>query len=135
MLTRALAIGLALLPESPRYHVKRGNLEEATSCLARLRGQPKDSEFIQQELSEIVAHYEFELRAIGEDTGYIRSWLNCFSGSITDPSSNLRRTVVGTTAQMMQQFTGINFIFYYGTVFFQSLGKNSPGARRTRLWC
>jgi MFS transporter, SP family, sugar:H+ symporter len=91
--------------------------------MSRLRGQPENSEYIQQELAEIVANHEYELKAIGVNTGYVQSWLNCFKGSITDPASNLRRTFIGVSAQMMQQFTGINFIFYFGTVFFQSLGK------------
>jgi len=48
--------------------------------------------------------------------------LNCFKGGLWNPSSNLRRTILGTSLQMMQQWTGINFIFYYSTVFLQSLG-------------
>lgn len=65
------------------------------------------------------------MEAIGRETSYIQSWLNCFKGSIRDPGSNLRRTILGTSAQMMQQWTGINFIFYFGTVFFQSLSKSA----------
>lgn len=122
VLTLNPAVGLALLPESPRYWVKRGNLDRAAHCLSRLRGQPEKSDFIEQELAEIVANHEYELKAVGLNTSYIRSWLNCFSGSIRDPASNLRRTLIGVSAQMFQQFTGINFIFYFGTVFFQSLG-------------
>ena len=113
--------GLAFLPDSPRYFVKRGQLDKAVHSLARLRGQPKDSEYIQQELAEIVANHQYELRAIGQG-GYFRSWANCFSGSVFNPSSNLRRTILGTSAQMMQQWTGINFIFYFGTTFFKQLG-------------
>ncbi|EON69684.1 hypothetical protein W97_08944 [Coniosporium apollinis CBS 100218] len=120
------SVGLACLPESPRYFVKRGELQKATKALARLRGQPDDSEYIQQELAEIVANHEYELRATGEG-GYLQTWLNCFKGSIFDPKSNLRRTILGTSAQMMQQWTGINFIFYFGTTFFQKLGSiNNP---------
>lgn len=33
--------------------------------------------------------------------------------------------VLGMLMQMMQQLTGINFIFYFGTVFFTSLGTIS----------
>lgn len=113
---------MAFLPESPRYWVKRGNLDKATHCLARIRGQSRESDYIQQELAEIVANHEYELKAIGQNTTYLQSWGNCFTGSLSNPASNLRRTLIGISAQMMQQFTGINFIFYFGTVFFQSLG-------------
>jgi sugar porter (SP) family MFS transporter len=116
-----LASGLAFLPESPRYYVKRGNMERARHNLARLRGQEIDSTFIQEELSEIVANHEYETKVI-PPTGYFGSWFNCFRGSLFQPSSNLRRTILGTSLQMMQQWTGVNFIFYFGTTFFQSLG-------------
>lgn len=56
-------------------------------------------------------------------SGYFSSWANCFKGSIWNGSSNLRRTILGTSMQMMQQATGINFIFYFGTTFFQELGS------------
>lgn len=126
MLTcKILGLGLLFLPESPRYYVKHGNLDKATRALARLRGQPPDSEYIQQELAEIVANNEYEVRIIGENPGYIQSWVNCFTGSIFDGKSNLRRTLVGTLAQMFQQWTGINFVFYFGISFFQQLGTIS----------
>ncbi|KIW96164.1 uncharacterized protein Z519_03231 [Cladophialophora bantiana CBS 173.52] len=116
-----LAAGLLTLPESPRYFVKRGNLDKATHALARLRGQPRASELIQQELAEVVANHEYELRVIPQGS-YFASGTNCFKGSLFKPSSNLRRTILGTSLQMMQQWTGVNFIFYFGTTFFTQLG-------------
>jgi SP family sugar:H+ symporter-like MFS transporter len=89
--------------------------------LSRVRGQPADSDYIREELAEIVANNEYELQIIGEQS-YARSWINCFTGSIFNPASNLRRTLLGISAQMFQQFTGINFIFYFGTTFFNNLG-------------
>ena len=46
-------------------------------------------------------------------------YLDCFR-----PSHNkiLLRTLTGIFIQAWQQLTGINFIFYYGTVFFQQSG-------------
>jgi SP family sugar:H+ symporter-like MFS transporter len=116
-----LATGLFILPESPRYFVKRGQLDRATEVLARLRGQPQDSELVATELSEIVANHEYELQVIPSGS-YFNSWFNCFRGSLFNPSSNLRRTILGTSLQMMQQWTGVNFVFYFGTTFFQTLG-------------
>ena len=40
-------------------------------------------------------------------------------------NSNLRKTILGTSLQMMQQWTGINFVFYYSTPFLQSTGAIS----------
>ena len=114
-----LAIGLFLLPESPRYFVKCGKTEQARHALATLRGQPSDSEYVEAELAEIVANAEYE-RKVTPSTTYFSSWANCFSGSIWESHSNLRRTILGTSLQMMQQWTGVNFIFYYSTPFLQS---------------
>ena len=104
--------------------MKKGNLEKAAAVLARIRGQPRSSKFIEHELAEIVANNEYEMKAVPQDT-YLASWMNCFNGSIRNPSSNLRRTILGTSLQMMQQWTGINFIFYFGTSFFKTLGTIS----------
>ena len=116
-----LATGLFFLPESPRYFVKRGKVDRAAQVLGRLRGQPRDSEYVQTELAEIIANHEYELSVVPQGS-YFASWANCFQGSLWEQKSNLRRTILGTSLQMMQQWTGINFIFYFGTTFFKDLG-------------
>ncbi|CAI6093669.1 hypothetical protein V2G26_017233 [Clonostachys chloroleuca] len=113
--------GLLFLPDSPRYYVKKGRIEDAIDALSRVRGQPKDSSYVQAEISEIVANEEYE-RALIPDTTFWGSWFSCFRGSLWDAKSNLRRTILGTSLQMMQQWTGINFIFYYSTPFLKSTG-------------
>jgi len=105
-----LAIGLALLPESPRYWVKKGKLDKAAAALGRVRGQPLDSEYIQDELAEILANHEYEMSVVPQGS-YLGSWMACFKGKLSQPSSNARRTTIGIFMQAMQQLTGINFIF------------------------
>jgi hypothetical protein len=83
-----------MLPESPRYFVKKGKLDAAARALASVRGQPIESEYIQDELAEIIANHEYELSVVPQTT-YFASWANCFHGKITDPASNLRRTLCG----------------------------------------
>ncbi|CZS89246.1 probable monosaccharide transporter [Rhynchosporium agropyri] len=119
-----LAGGLLFLPDSPRYFVKKGRLEDASRSLQRLRGQPGDSEYIQNELAEIIANEEYE-RSVIPNAGFFGSWASCFSGSLFKQSSNVRRTILGTSLQMMQQWTGVNFIFYYSTPFLKSTGAIS----------
>src|SRR6187402_3393435 len=88
-----LGLGLFFLPESPRYFVKKGKLDEAAKALANVRGQAVDSQFIQDELAEIIANHEYELSVVPE-TSYIGSWANCFKGGFGHASSNLRRTLM-----------------------------------------
>jgi sugar porter (SP) family MFS transporter len=116
-----LIVGLILLPETPRFFVKKGALDKAAEVLSTLRQQPIESDYVQEELAEIIENHERESALIPTQT-YFQSWGSCFTGSLRDQSSNLRRTILGTSLQMMQQWTGINFIFYFGTTFFQQLG-------------
>ncbi|KAK4698544.1 MFS transporter, SP family, sugar:H+ symporter, partial [Phenoliferia sp. Uapishka_3] len=116
-----LGIGMLFLPESPRYFVKRGDVDGAAACLAKLRSQPIDSHYIQNELAEIVANNEIELAHMPAD-GWIGAWKICFSGSLWNGASNIRRVILGTSLQMMQQWTGVNFIFYFSTPFLQATG-------------
>ncbi|KAJ6568701.1 general substrate transporter [Mycena capillaripes] len=116
--------GLLFLPESPRFWANKGDIEKATVALSRVRNQPRDSEYVQDELAEIIANLEYEMAYVPQ-TSYVGSWLACFQGSLFEGSSNIRRTMVGTGLQCAQQFTGINFILYFGTSFFQTLGTIS----------
>lgn len=113
--------GLLFLPDSPRYFVKTGQIQRAINSLSRVRGQPENSEYVQSELAEIITNEEYE-RALIPATTWFGSWANCFKGSLWQGKSNLRRTILGTSLQMMQQWTGVNFIFYYSTPFLQSTG-------------
>ncbi|KAI1657166.1 general substrate transporter [Daldinia decipiens] len=127
-----LGVGLFILPESPRYFVKKGKIEEAAKALAYVRGQPLDSDFVKDELAEIVANNEFEMQNLPQ-TSYIGSWTACFKGSLSQGNSSLRRTLLGTGLQMMQQLTGINFSAIaqkrndedFRIVFFKQLGTIS----------
>nr|POE56539.1 putative glucose transporter rco-3 [Quercus suber] len=116
--------GLLFLPDSPRYFVKRGRVEQARKSLATLRGQPGTSEYVEAELAEIVANEEYE-RSVIPAGSWFNGWANCFRGSVFKSNSNLRKTILGTSLQMMQQWTGVNFIFYYSTPFLQSTGAIS----------
>lgn len=77
--------GIFFLPDSPRYWVKKGKLDNAAQALANVRGQPIDSEYVQDELAEIIANHEYEMQILPQ-TSYIGGWTNCFHGSITDGS-------------------------------------------------
>ncbi|OAR01415.1 hypothetical protein LLEC1_02626 [Akanthomyces lecanii] len=116
--------GLLFLPESPRYYIKKGKVAKAVQSIAKLRGQPENSEYVQSEVAEIVANEEYE-RALIPSTTWFGSWANCFKGSLFSAKSNLRRTILGTSLQMMQQWTGVNFIFYFSATFLKSTGAIS----------
>jgi sugar porter (SP) family MFS transporter len=112
-----LAGGVALLPESPRFLIKRGREADAAHALSRLVRLPQDHPEVQSELSEIKENLAHEI-AIGES-----SYRDCFR---FNESKIALRTLTGIFIQAWQQLTGINFIFYYGTTFFKRSGINDP---------
>lgn len=105
--------GMLILPETPRYLIKRGRLDKAAASLSKLRRLDVDHPSIQSELKEIVANHEYEM-SIGKS-----SYIDCFRGGM------VKRQLTGCGLQMLQQLTGINFIFYYGTQYFKNSGINN----------
>ncbi|KAI1174305.1 general substrate transporter [Nemania sp. FL0916] len=111
-----LSVGLLILPETPRYLIKRGDKQAAGLALSRLRRLDITHPALLEELAEIEANHEYEL-ALGS-----ASYRDVFTG---DPHLG-RRILTGCGLQMLQQLTGINFIMYYGTTFFLSAGVINP---------
>lgn len=102
--------GMLVLPETPRYLIRSGKPEKAALALSQLRRLPADHAAIRDELGEIQANHEYEL-SLGKAT-----YLDCFRGNM------LKRQLTGCGLQALQQLTGINFIFYYGTQYFKNSG-------------
>ncbi|KAG6027306.1 glucose transporter [Claviceps citrina] len=116
-----LTAGLLILPETPRFLVKRGKNEAAGLSLSRLRRLDITHPALVEELQEIIANHQYEL-TLGPS-----SYKDVFCGS---PHLG-RRTFTGCGLQMLQQLTGINFIMYYSTTFFNGVGINSPYTKST----
>ncbi|EDO15910.1 hypothetical protein Kpol_1019p31 [Vanderwaltozyma polyspora DSM 70294] len=110
-----LGIGMFFLPESPRYYVLKDKLDKAASSLSFLRRVPVHDSGLLEELVEIKATYDYEM-SFGSST-----LLDCFRSSKTRPKQTLRM-FTGILLQVFQQFSGINFIFYYGVNFFSRTG-------------
>lgn len=105
---------MTLLPESPRWLIKKGQDERAAASLSRLVSLPPDHPTVQEELNDIRTSLEEE-KTMGE-SGY----LACFRPG--EPNKILFRVCSGMALQAWQQLTGINFIFYFGTIFFENAG-------------
>lgn len=110
-----LGTGILFLPESPRYYVLKDKLDLAAKSLSFLRGVPEDDSALLEELVEIKATYDYE-RSFGN-----LSYLDCFRSSRSRAKQKLRM-LTGIALQAFQQFSGINFIFYYGVNFFSKTG-------------
>ena len=106
--------GMLFLPETPRFYIKQGKTEKACKSLSRLRRLNVDHPALVEEIAEIQANHEYEL-SLGK-----ASYIDCFRGNLG------KRLATGCLLQGLQQLTGVNFIFYYGTFFFKSSGIGNP---------
>lgn len=109
-----LVAGLFFLPETPRFFIKKGQNEKAAYALSKLRRLPADHPAIVNELNEVQANHEYEMK-VGK-----ASYVDCFKGSIG------KRLFTGCCLQALQQLSGVNFIFYYGTSYFTRAGFENP---------
>lgn len=113
--TSILAAGMIFFPESPRFYVLKDKIDKAAKSLSFLRGVPETDSGLLEELVEIKATYDYE-KSFGTST-----LLDCFKSSKTRPKQALRM-LSGISLQASQQFSGINFLFYYGVNFFNKTG-------------
>ncbi|KAF2738660.1 general substrate transporter [Polyplosphaeria fusca] len=109
-----LVIGLIFLPETPRYLIKMDRYDEAAKSLGKLRRLPVDHPAVLEELNEVQANHLYEM-SIGKST-----YADCFKGTLG------KRLMTGCFLQALQQLTGVNFIFYYGTSYFTNAGFQNP---------
>ncbi|MDG2304412.1 MAG: sugar porter family MFS transporter [Candidatus Binatia bacterium] len=106
-------IALLTIPESPRFLVMKGRLEDARAVLARLYGESAGS----AKVAEIDA-------SLASD--HHRPSL---SDLFDRESGRVRRIVwLGVGLASLQQLVGINVVFYYGAVLWQSVGFSEANA-------
>ncbi|KAJ5778769.1 hypothetical protein N7520_002015 [Penicillium odoratum] len=104
--------GMAFFPESPRFDFRHGKIESCQKTLASLYGIPQNHVRILEEMDEIREQLEAET----ED----QKWHEF----ITAPRM-FYRIVLGMVLQMLQQLTGCNYFFYFGTTIFKGAGLSN----------
>ncbi|RVX73803.1 hypothetical protein B0A52_02693 [Exophiala mesophila] len=113
----ALILGLGILcfPETPRHQFRFGEVDAATESIAKFYGVSTKHKVVAKQLAEMQYKLQLE-REEGES-----SITEVFTGP-----RMLYRTLLGICIQALQQLTGANYFFYYGTTIFSSVGLENP---------
>ena len=104
--------GMTFVPESPRYLIEVGRVEEARRSIAISNKVSPDDPAVTFEVENVQAAVEAE-RLAGS-----ASWGELFSTK----TKIFQRLVMGIMIQSLQQLTGDNYFFYYGTTVFKAVG-------------
>ncbi|CAL9735873.1 high-affinity hexose transporter Hxt6p [Monosporozyma servazzii] len=104
--------GMTFVPESPRFLCEKGRVEEAKHSISMSNKVPIDDPSILAEIELIQTGIDAEREAGSA------SWGELFStkGKI------FQRLLMGCMIQSLQQLTGDNYFFYYGTTIFKAVG-------------
>ena len=104
--------GMTFVPESPRYLIEVGRIEEARRSIAISNKVSPDDPAVTFEVENVQAAVEAE-RLAGS-----ASWGELFSTK----TKIFQRLIMGIMIQSLQQLTGDNYFFYYGTIVFKAVG-------------
>lgn len=108
------------LPESPRWLIKKGLIEDAKATFAALDAISPDDIYIQTQIEEIV-------HTLNQEQGS-RAALRtmCTNGK----KKHFHRAMLAIWSQAMQQLSGTNLITYYATTIYEgSIGLSAVNAR------
>ncbi|KAF5103147.1 hypothetical protein D0Z03_000285 [Geotrichum reessii] len=112
------------MPETPRYLIRRGRVDEARKVLMRTY-QDSSTDEIEDKIDELVKYNLFVDE--GSNSGF--AWLQRWKDGLIEVHrvpSNFRAVVITCGLQGIQQFSGFNALMYFSATIFQSVGFNNP---------
>ena len=111
-----LGFGILFFPETPRHEFRHGAVNSAAESIAKFYGISSRHKVVKKQLEEMQEKLRIE-----QEGGEPHSIWEVFTGP-----RMFYRTILGMTIQMLQQMTGANFFFYYGTTIFSAVGLDNP---------
>ncbi|KAB8295094.1 hypothetical protein EYC80_007032 [Monilinia laxa] len=111
------------LPESPRWLIAHGKVDEGRQIIADLEELDVTDERVTNDVNDIIYAVEYEQT-------YGVSWFDLLRGRTGESgTSTIRRLLLGCGTQIMQQLSGINVTSYYLPTVLISVGLSNSLAR------
>nr|QFR37090.1 MFS transporter [Cyberlindnera americana] len=101
-----VCIGIIFTPESARYLISIGKIDEARQSLIKT-GETN----VESTLENLRMRLTLDRKA--DEIGYMEMVTN---------KRNFKRLMIGVTLMFLQQMSGIDYFFYFGTQLFSSVG-------------
>ncbi|GEQ72909.1 hypothetical protein JCM33374_g6597 [Metschnikowia sp. JCM 33374] len=109
-----LISAMVFMPESPRYLIEHQKFDEAKASVAKSNQCSPEDPAVYTEVELIQAGIDRE--ALAGSAG----WMELITGK----PKMLERVILGMVLQSIQQLTGNNYFFYYGTTIFKAVGMS-----------
>lgn len=107
-----LIVGMVFSPESPRFLIERNKIEKAKRSIASSNSISVEDPAVMTEIRLIQIGLEKEKSAGNASWGQL----------LTGKPKIFMRVMTGCFLQSLQQLTGNNYFFYYGTYIFKEIG-------------
>ncbi|CCH61250.1 hypothetical protein TBLA_0E01970 [Henningerozyma blattae CBS 6284] len=107
-----MVCAMMFVPESPRYLIQKGKTEQAKISIARSNKVDIDSVITQREFEIVYSAVEAEREA------GVAGWKEIFETK----NKTFQRVLMGMVVLGLQQLSGANYFFYYGSTIFNAVG-------------
>ncbi|CAB3258532.1 unnamed protein product [Arctia plantaginis] len=102
-------ISFFFMPESPIFHLTKGNKEAATECLAKIRG--RSHEAVKSEVDKMEREIQMSMAKTA-------TFADVFRGS------NFKALYISLTLMLLQQVSGINAVLFFLSNIFSEAGAS-----------